>query len=261
MLLPVLGERYGRALTSGTLAIARGGAVLEVRAGDLRFPLAPHTLGGIVRRADDRSATLSSSSSVTRWPGSAAAQPRDVTARRRRHRDKAGRCLRGSASSAAGCRPRSTTSSRRSTPIRSSLDAILEAQSWPARAFERRRRASRATAGSSTSPRYLDLQRRAARRVLARFTARDLQLGLGDSTIDGVCGSITLMACAIRRVYPRRPRNGRVAASESWLWIVVEKIRAPASSCSPAGRSAGPPATTSWSTLGALLVDPDGGRR
>ncbi|HEY6176375.1 MAG TPA: alpha-amylase family glycosyl hydrolase, partial [Kofleriaceae bacterium] len=35
VLLPVLGERYGRALTSGLLAIVRTGAVFEVRAGEV----------------------------------------------------------------------------------------------------------------------------------------------------------------------------------------------------------------------------------
>ena len=87
VLLPVLGERYGRALTSGTLAIRRGGAVFEVRAGDLHFPLAPHTLGGIVRRAGDRIGHAE-----LQFVGDAlAGLPRtgDVAARRRRHRDKA----------------------------------------------------------------------------------------------------------------------------------------------------------------------------
>ncbi|HMG23620.1 MAG TPA: alpha-amylase family glycosyl hydrolase [Kofleriaceae bacterium] len=87
VLLPVLGERYGRALTSGVLGLARGGAAFEVRAGELRFPLAPHTLGRIVKRAGERIAHAE-----LQFIGDAlAALPRtgEVSARRRRHRDKA----------------------------------------------------------------------------------------------------------------------------------------------------------------------------
>ena len=55
VLLPILGERYGRALTSGVLALVHDGAGrVHVRAHDHRLPLAPRSLGAIVRRAGER---------------------------------------------------------------------------------------------------------------------------------------------------------------------------------------------------------------
>jgi (1->4)-alpha-D-glucan 1-alpha-D-glucosylmutase len=86
--LPVLTERYGRALSSGHLGIVHDGAGgFAIRAGDLRLPIAPRTLGPIVRRAGERiqHAELA-------FIGDAlAGLPRETSAetRRRRHRDKA----------------------------------------------------------------------------------------------------------------------------------------------------------------------------
>ena len=50
VLLPVLGERYGRALTSGAIRVTR----FAVRVHELELPLAPRSIGAIVRRAGDR---------------------------------------------------------------------------------------------------------------------------------------------------------------------------------------------------------------
>jgi (1->4)-alpha-D-glucan 1-alpha-D-glucosylmutase len=86
--LPILTERYGRALGTGKLGIVHDGAGdFAVRAGDVRLPIAPRTLGPIVRRAGERidHAELA-------FVGDALSMlPREVDAetRRRRHRDKA----------------------------------------------------------------------------------------------------------------------------------------------------------------------------
>jgi (1->4)-alpha-D-glucan 1-alpha-D-glucosylmutase len=89
ILVPVLGERYGRALTSGVLGLVRngGGTTIEVRAHDHRFPVAPRSLGRIVRQAAARIAHAE-----LEFIGDALAAlpaPSEVTARRRRHRHKA----------------------------------------------------------------------------------------------------------------------------------------------------------------------------
>ncbi|MFT3698066.1 MAG: alpha-amylase family glycosyl hydrolase [Kofleriaceae bacterium] len=83
--LPVLGERYGRALANGTL-----GVVFEtgfaVKVGDARYPIAPESLGTIIRRAGERAR-----SAELQFVGDAlAALPRETLpeSRRRRHRDK-----------------------------------------------------------------------------------------------------------------------------------------------------------------------------
>jgi (1->4)-alpha-D-glucan 1-alpha-D-glucosylmutase len=51
VVLPVLGERYGRALTSGLLSVAHERGRFYVRAGDARFPISPRSVGVIVQRA------------------------------------------------------------------------------------------------------------------------------------------------------------------------------------------------------------------
>ncbi len=89
VLLPVLGERYGRALTNGTLAIHHEEGTFRVRAHDMRFPISPVTLGPIVRRAGERIAHAELQfigESLSALPSS---RERDVEPRRRRHRHKA----------------------------------------------------------------------------------------------------------------------------------------------------------------------------
>jgi len=86
--LPVLGERYGRALASGQLGIVHDGAgQLTIRAGELRLPMSPRTVGPIVRRAGERIGHAELA-----FIGDAlAALPREIDAetRHRRHRAKA----------------------------------------------------------------------------------------------------------------------------------------------------------------------------
>ena len=52
--LPVLGERYGRALANGVLGVIYDDAGFAIRAGDARYPIAPESLGDIVRRAGEK---------------------------------------------------------------------------------------------------------------------------------------------------------------------------------------------------------------
>src|SRR5205823_1012661 len=55
ILLPVLAERYGRAVASGAIALVYiGDGRVVVRAGDRELPLSPRALGAIVRRAGER---------------------------------------------------------------------------------------------------------------------------------------------------------------------------------------------------------------
>ncbi|HEY3801558.1 MAG TPA: malto-oligosyltrehalose synthase [Kofleriaceae bacterium] len=128
--LPVLTDRYGRALASGQLAIehdGRGG--FSVRAGELHLPIAPRTVGSIVRRAGERirHAELA-------FIGDALTElPREIDAetRHRRHRDKAvlGKRL------AALCDDRVCAAALDAEIAalaidRAELDAILEQQSY-----------------------------------------------------------------------------------------------------------------------------------
>ena len=51
ILLPVLGDHYGRVLEAGDLALARDGADVEVAYGDQRFPLDPSSLAPVLAEA------------------------------------------------------------------------------------------------------------------------------------------------------------------------------------------------------------------
>ncbi|HEY0250864.1 MAG TPA: alpha-amylase family glycosyl hydrolase, partial [Kofleriaceae bacterium] len=84
--LPVLGERYGRSLANGALAVVfESGFAIKVN--DARYPIAPESLGRIIRRAGERA-----QSAELAFIGDAlAGLPRETSpeCRRRRHRDKA----------------------------------------------------------------------------------------------------------------------------------------------------------------------------
>ncbi|HEY4055994.1 MAG TPA: malto-oligosyltrehalose synthase [Kofleriaceae bacterium] len=89
VLLPVLGDRYGRSLVTGVLGVLREGDAYFVRAGEHHFPLSPRTLGPLIRRAGDNldHAELAYiGEALSHLPDS---HERDPSARRRRHRHKA----------------------------------------------------------------------------------------------------------------------------------------------------------------------------
>lgn len=89
VLLPVLGDRYGRAIQNGVIRIVLlGQGRLAVRAHDHELPLAPRSLGTVVKRAAERCKNIELA-----FIGDALAElpslhRRDSEARRRRHRDK-----------------------------------------------------------------------------------------------------------------------------------------------------------------------------
>jgi (1->4)-alpha-D-glucan 1-alpha-D-glucosylmutase len=250
VLLPVLGERYGRALASGVLGIAHGGAVFEVRAGELRFPLAPHTLGPIVRRAGERIAHAE-----LQFIGDAlAALPRtgEAVARRRRHRDKAVLLAR---LAALGDRVASALDAElaaiNADPVE--LDAILEAQNY--------RLAHWSVAGSQLSyRRFFDVTSlvgicNEAPDVLAA-SHRRLFGWLGDGTIDGVrvdhVDGLRDPAGYLRRLREAWPEP------EGTPWIVVEKVLAAGEQLPPSWPVDGTTGYDFMEQIAALLVDRDG---
>src|SRR4051812_21277192 len=54
VLLPVLGDHYGRLLEAGELILRRVGPVFEVCYADHRYPLDPRSVGGVIRAAASR---------------------------------------------------------------------------------------------------------------------------------------------------------------------------------------------------------------
>ncbi|MDX2087808.1 MAG: malto-oligosyltrehalose synthase [Kofleriaceae bacterium] len=88
VLLPVLGERYGRALTTGVLSIGHERGRFWARAHAQRFPISPRSVGAIVQRAG----TSIGNAELAFLGESLAALPssheRALEARTRRHRHK-----------------------------------------------------------------------------------------------------------------------------------------------------------------------------
>jgi (1->4)-alpha-D-glucan 1-alpha-D-glucosylmutase len=272
VLLPVLGERYGRALTSGVLAIARGGAMperrsrddrddrgqreaLEVRAGELRFPLAPHTIGRIVRRAGDRIAHPE-----LQFIGDAlAALPRtgDVAARRRRHRDKAVLLARlGELGDRVAAAIDAEVAAINADPVE--LDAILEAQSY--------RLAHWSVAGSQLSyRRFFDIASLVGLCVEAPdvldASHRRIFSWLRDRSIDGVridhVDGLRDPGGYLRRVHEVAAGAGDGSGPR---WIVVEKILARGEQLPPSWPVDGTTGYDFMELAGALLVDRDGER-
>jgi (1->4)-alpha-D-glucan 1-alpha-D-glucosylmutase len=253
VLLPVLGERYGRALSSGGLQLARGGAVVEVRAGELRFPLAPGSLGRIVRRAGERIGH-----DELQFLGDALAQlptSGEVAARRRRHRDKAVLLARlaGLGELVAQALD-DELAAINGDPIE--LDAILEAQNY--------RLAHWSVAGSQLSyRRFFDVASLVGIRaelpdVLAAGHRRIFGW-LGDGTIDGLridhVDGLRDPAGYLRRLCEAWPARGETGGPP---WIVVEKILARDEQLPASWPVAGTTGYEFAERLSGLLVDPDG---
>ncbi|HMG54861.1 MAG TPA: malto-oligosyltrehalose synthase, partial [Kofleriaceae bacterium] len=250
VLLPVLGERYGRALTSGGLVLALGGRVIEVRAGELGFPLAPGSLGRIVRRAGERTADPELQfigDALAALPTSA-----DVAARRRRHRDRAVLLSRLAELGEPAARALDAEiAAINADPIE--LDAILEAQNY--------RLAHWSVAGSQLSyRRFFDV----ASLVGIRAELPDV-LAAGHRRIFGWLGEAAIDGLRIDHIDGLRDPAGYLRRlGEAWPeaagppWIVVEKILATRERLPASWPVAGTTGYEVMNRIAALLVDPDG---
>jgi (1->4)-alpha-D-glucan 1-alpha-D-glucosylmutase len=88
VLIPVLGDQYGRTLATGQIQIEQQGAEIRVRYADHLFPLAPRTLAAILQKAasslhDDTLGFIADS--LSRLPSPEANDPASI---HERHRDK-----------------------------------------------------------------------------------------------------------------------------------------------------------------------------
>ncbi|MDQ3364016.1 MAG: malto-oligosyltrehalose synthase [Myxococcota bacterium] len=220
VLLPLLGERYGRALTSGVLGIDWTEHGIAIRAHDHQLPASPRSLGPNVRRAGDRAGHAELQfigDALSALPHS---RETDPVPRRRRHRDKAvliGRLLELYRSMPA-CQRAITeeVAAINGDPVE--LDALLERQNY--------RFAHWTVAGSQLSyRRFFDITtlvgiRNEDPEVLELSHARVFGW-LRDGAIDGV---------RVDHVDGLREPGGylrRLRAEAPDAWILVEKILAP----------------------------------
>ncbi len=252
VLLPVLAERYGRALTSGGLQLARGRGGLEVRAGELQFPVSPPALGRIVRRAGERIAHPELQfigDALSALPPSA-----DSGARRRRHRDRAVLLARlAELGDRVAHALDEEIAAINADPVE--LDAILEAQNY--------RLAHWSVAGSQLSyRRFFDIDSLVGIRVeLPDVFAAGHRRILGwvdDGTVDGL---------RVDHVDGLRDPAGYLRRlSEAWdeaarpPWIVVEKILSGDEQLPASWPVAGTTGYEVMNRIAALLVDRDGER-
>src|SRR5262249_21325639 len=129
IVLPVLAERYGHALAAGHLGIVRDDGAFAVRAGDGKLPIAPRSLGTIVRRAGERighGELAFVADALAQLPAAT-----DAADRRRRHRDKAVLMARLAALLGdARCVQALDDEIAALASDPSELDAILEAQAY-----------------------------------------------------------------------------------------------------------------------------------
>ena len=88
ILLPILGERYGRALTSGTLRLAWETDRFFIHAHDMALPLSPRSLGSLVRRAGDGAEHAELQFVGDALEALPSSRDVDPQRRERRHRDK-----------------------------------------------------------------------------------------------------------------------------------------------------------------------------
>ncbi len=245
--LPVLGERYGRALAAGHLSVIYDANGFAIKANDARYPIAPESLGRIVQRAGER-AKLPELGFI----GDAlTALTRETTpeARRRRHRDKnvlGNRLAQLAADPATAAALEAEVAAVNADKVE--LDATLEAQPY---------RLVHWTVSSSelTYRRFFNINTLVGLRVeeLDVFEERHARvLGwLHEGTIAGV---------RIDHVDGLRDPGGylmRLRERAPGAWIVVEKILA--------GGERLPPwpidGTTGYEfgdRIGSVLVDPAG---
>jgi (1->4)-alpha-D-glucan 1-alpha-D-glucosylmutase len=88
VLLPVLGDHYGRVLESGGLSIDRAADGFVVRYGDQAWPLSPASVGVVLSAAAERTASDELAFLAGAHERLDAVPHDDVVALRRRHRDK-----------------------------------------------------------------------------------------------------------------------------------------------------------------------------
>lgn len=88
VMLPVLGDHYGRVLEAGELALARDRGSFLIRYGDAQFPVAPRSLAGFLSEAGQQSGSDELAFIGEAFGGLPRPALVDLASAARRHRDK-----------------------------------------------------------------------------------------------------------------------------------------------------------------------------
>lgn len=254
VLLPVLGERYGRSLFTGAFAVERAEGRYELRAHEQRFPLSPRTLGPLLRAAGARIDHAELDYLGEALAGLPSSREREHEARWRRHRHRAVLLARlaelTAADPAVDAAIAAEIAAINSDPL--ALDALLETQNY--------RLVHWRVAGDQLSyRRFFDVTSLVGIRtedpdVLAAGHRRVFGW-LADGTIDGV---------RVDHVDGlREPRRYLTALRERapGAWIVVEKILATHERLPESWPVEGTTGYEHAEQLGRLIVDRDASAR
>jgi (1->4)-alpha-D-glucan 1-alpha-D-glucosylmutase len=88
VLLPILADRYGRTVDDGGISVALEGGAFFVLYGDERFPAAPRSLDGVLRRAAEAAGSDDLAALADAFAALPPASATDRESVDRRHRDK-----------------------------------------------------------------------------------------------------------------------------------------------------------------------------
>jgi (1->4)-alpha-D-glucan 1-alpha-D-glucosylmutase len=249
VLLPVLGDQYGRVLEAGELTLERHGATFVVRYRDHVWPVSPPSASGLLARAG-----VAAGSPELTWLADAVEglpQPSDRRGVQRRHRDKEmlrrllTRLLAENAALAAAVDAEVDRLNRDPD----ALDAVLQRQNFRP-AF--RRLASPETGGR----RFFDINglvglRTEDERVFADTHALLLRW-LREDAQAGVC---------IEHADALRDPHGyfqRLRGEAPYAWVLAGKILAPGERLPEDWPVEGTPGYDFLNQVGGLFVDPQG---
>jgi (1->4)-alpha-D-glucan 1-alpha-D-glucosylmutase len=251
VLLPVLGDHYGRVLEAGELRLERRDASFTIRYHDHAFPVSPRTLDGLLAAAAERcqSDTLAFLSDACGWlPLSTST---DWASIRRRHRDK--EVLRGqlrhlmTEQPAVAAAIDAAVAELNADP--DALDALLERQNYRLAFW-------RAAARDLGYRRFFDINTLVALRMENEAVFADTHAlvlrWLAEGVLDGV-----------RIDHPDGLRDPetycqRLHRAAPQAWIVLEKILEPGEHLRQSWPVAGTTGYDFLHRVGGLFIDPAG---
>ncbi len=251
VLLPILGDHYGRLLEAGQLRLARQGSAFEVRYFDHAVPISPRTLDALLTRAAARSgseelATLATA--LGRLPPATATDRRSV---RERHRDKEvlGGLLRRllEEQPAVAAAVDDVVDATNADP--DALDALIARQNYRLAHW-------RVAAEELDYRRFFDISTLVGLRMELPHVfdeTHELILGLVAS------GAVT----GLRIDHPDGLRDPegylrRLFEASGGAWVAVEKILEPGEELPPTWPVAGTTGYDFLNLVGGLFVDPSG---
>jgi len=251
VLLPVLGDHYGRVLEAGDVRLERRDATFTVRYHDHAFPVSPHTLDGLLAAAADRSQCdeLAFIADALSWlPASTATNWASV---QRRHRDK--EVLRAQLGRVMAEHPEVAAAVDAVvagiTADPDALETLLDRQNYRLAFW-------RTAARDLGYRRFFDINNLVALRMEDERTFADTHAlvlrWLAEGVLDGVridhpdgLRDLEAYYNRLRRAAPR-------------AWIVVEKILEPGERLPASWPVAGTTGYDFLNRVGGLFVDPDG---